>query len=120
VTTKDRRHPKSTERTVTRQIFERNCDRCLSRIVDLRQQVATRGNHESNESHESIRKSLICGAVQDRTRLAMSDSKAKSNAADDHGKPIVRKEEIRVHWRDWRAIHRRTISVPANDTNDRE
>jgi hypothetical protein len=67
-----------------------------------------------------MRKSLICGAAQDGTRLAMSDSKTKSTAADDQSKPIVDKQEIGANWRDWRAIHGRTIFVPANDTNDRE
>ena len=67
-----------------------------------------------------MRNSLTCGADQDGTRLAMSDSKAKSTAADDHGKPIVRKEEISVHWRDWRAIPWQANVVPANDANDRE
>ncbi len=52
-----------------------------------------------------MRKSLICGAAQDGTRLAMSDSKPKLTAADDQSKPIVDKQEIGAHWRDWRAIH---------------
>ncbi len=74
----------------------------------------------NHEGHEAAHKSLTNDAVQNGTRLAMSDSKVKPTAADDNGKPIVRKEEISVHWRDWRAIHGRTILVPANDTNDRE
>jgi hypothetical protein len=65
-----------------------------------------------------MRKSLIYVTAQDRTRLAMSVSKTKSNAADDDGKTIVRKEEILAHWRDWRAIPWQTNVVPANDAND--
>jgi hypothetical protein len=71
-----------------------------------------------HEGHEAARKSLIGGADQDGTRLAMSDSKARSTAADDNGRPILRKEEISVHWRDWRAIPWQAIVVPANDAND--
>ena len=43
-----------------------------------------------------MRNSLICGTDQDGTRLAMSDSKTKSSAADDQRKPIVEKQEIGV------------------------
>ncbi len=32
----------------------------------------------------------------------------------------VNREEISVHWRDWRAIPWQANVVPANDANDRE